>query len=1359
MPLVSLADLAHAGRDAYARFQDDDDVDTLSQAIRSLRIVNNHIQSPFVLADLGLYLHDRYGLAGNSSDLDEAILFESESLARIDPDDSSRARILNILGQCYSSRFELTLNPSDLQQAIAQIHLAVMETVRHDDEMAPEYLDHLLDLVATQTNHFANEVDMAATFDQIEDILNIGRNITQARHYDIIANLYYIKFQITSQLSDLSKAISHSQSALDATVNDTNYRAIRLTNLASYQLTLYESDFQGAVLQDALRHTREAVELARHNQDDAFPEKMTLALALHHNYEWTGRTDNLDEAIDLSLQVVNATGPEDTAWVERMKNVSIFLRARHKARSNIGDLTIAIDMLHQAMVDERLPIETQRGSAAILMDLLVDKFQATRSDQDFSLALTAYYIAMNLQPEGYATPEMMWNQRSAATEKASTLFRTRFEFSKEPQNIDMSISLARTFVPAEDSLDGNGCATSLALALWTDFRAHGEMGNLDEAVELATRIVQVQAPRGSNYLGGLSNLSAICQTRYDATGNEADLHTCLDSALKALDVMVPNGDVGLRITLLISASSAYISKAERYGDLENVQLAVRYASDAKDLAEDRMLDVDVSASLDLTLSQALALRYHHLQALEDLAEAAETLQHARATASEHFLFPTVLNNLGETLRLQFSRTRNAECLIDAIGALEEALVMASAKDPAKAMYRSNLSLSLYDLFQVTKESETLDSSIESSENAIQETNIGNTQLPERLNVNGCLYAARYELSNEDSDVTKAISQTQAAIDASPADSPQCASYYNNLGGYLMRRSLAREAKDKGTSQRSKEDMQASHQAYKHLLHMSGATPLERVLAGYSASSIAFNHGDLKGAQEMMQKAIEMLRKISPLALDRSDQEYALSGISGLSSYATSIALEAGCDASHVLQLQEAGRGIIASLTISARNDISDLEAQAPEIAAEYKKCRNLLSSQAPVSSLISERANSTGPHGMNRYELNKRLDTLEDKIRREVPGFANFQQSPSADALKKMANKGPVVSFNVSHIRSDAFIITQTDIISIPLPDLKEEDLTNNAKLFLEEPMITKGSLRTKNTRNTSLLGVLKWLWNVAVYPVLEALGIHQSPADKKLPRIWWTASGLMALMPIHAAGDHTSEAAPNIFDFVIPSYTTTLRALAYARETEWKPLRGADCEFAFIASPNNARSKAPLTVEESARELDDGVRQHCKTRVLLGPSKPETLEVLESCNAVYFGCHGESMSTQPCRSYLQLGTDDNSHLTIQEIQGSRHKKAQLAYLSACSTANVSARHLVDEVVHIAGAFSLLGFRQVVGTFWQAKNTAARVVAKRFYEELMLGDGGDEDCVARAYYAAVMEVRGSNVRDPLVWATFAHFGA
>ncbi|KAF5627036.1 TPR Domain containing protein [Fusarium sp. NRRL 52700] len=1126
-----------------------------------------------------------------------------------------------------------------------------------------------------------------------------------------------------------------------------------------YQLTLYESGQHGAILQDAIGHTREAIDLKSNSPDITLSLKIMLALALYYNYNETGHADDIDEAVELSMQVVTITGPQDTAWVERMKTLVVFVKARSQIRGNIEDLNIPIDLLQHAMTDESVPLETRRSSAVMAMPLLDDKYASTRADNDFSLALRAYDIAMDLEPKEDTASESIVRQRSLITEIASTIFRKRFEVSKDPQDIDRSISLARGFVRDGDPSHDIRCAAALALALWTDFRVRGDMEKLEEAFELMTRVAQCQPLSEEDYLDSLANLSAICQTRYNATGNEADLNTCLHSALKALDVKAPDGSVMLRVGLLITASSAYQSKADRYGDLESIQIAVRYASEARDLAADKTLDMDVSASLDVTLSQALIRRYHHQQILADISEAVKTLQHAKIIASEHFQYPIVLNNLGEALRVQFSRTGDVACLTDAIDALEDALASTSANDPTKGLYGSNLSLCLYDLFEVTKEHEILERSIEASENAIRNTNVGSAHLPDRLNNNGVLYAARFELTNMSSDMDRAISQTQAAIDASAPHNLQSAMYYNNLGRHLMRGSLARQSKNKERCKRSEEDMTASLQAYKQVLYMVGANPLWRARAGYSAASIAFNTGDLEGAEKLVEKAVDLLPKISPLALDRSDQEYALSDISGLSCYATSIALEAGSGASKALRIQESGRGVIAGLIISARNDISDLEASAPEIAAEYKECRDLLTTATTLPFPASGIANHTVAHGVDRYELNKRLDALEDRIRREVPGFANFQRPLSTDELRKLADKGPVISFNVSNVRSDALVITSTDINCVSLPNLTEEDLRNNAKLFLEKPKITRGGLSTKYFRNTSLLGILKWLWDVAVHPVLYALGIHQSPPGEKLPRVWWTASGLMALMPIHAAGDHTSEGAPSMFNFVIPSYTTTLRALAYARETDWKPLRGADTELTFIASPNNARSNTLLTVEESARELSDTVRQYCKTKTVLGPTKSDTLGILESCSAVYFGCHGQSVSTQPCRSFLQLGTDDDSHLSIQEIQGSRLRKAQLAYLSACYTANVSARHLVDEIVHIAGAFSLLGFRQVVGTFWEAKNTAARVVAKRFYEELMIGDGEDEDCVVRAYYTAVMELRASNIRDPLVWATFAHFGA
>ncbi|KAF5962242.1 CHAT domain-containing protein [Fusarium bulbicola] len=315
---------------------------------------------------------------------------------------------------------------------------------------------------------------------------------------------------------------------------------------------------------------------------------MMLALALYYNYGRTDRVDDIDEAIELSVQVVNATGPQDIAWVGRMKNLVVFVKSGSqcgmhsrgtymRAYDNIEDLNTPIDLVQHAMTDESAPLETRRSSAIMVMPLLDDKYSSTR------------------------------------------------------------------------------CVAVLAFALRTDFRVRGDMKKLDKAFDLITRVTQCRTLSVEDYLDGLCNLSAICQTRYNTRSNEDDLDTCLNSALKALDVEAPDGNVMLRVASLIAESSAYNSKAARYGDLENIQIAVRYTLEARELAADKALDIDVLAELDVALSQGLVRRYHHQQGLDDISEALETLQHPRTISSEHFQFPTVLNNLGETSRVKLSR--------------------------------------------------------------------------------------------------------------------------------------------------------------------------------------------------------------------------------------------------------------------------------------------------------------------------------------------------------------------------------------------------------------------------------------------------------------------------------------------------------------------------------------------------------------------------------------------------------------------------------------------------------------------------------------------------------------------------------
>jgi hypothetical protein len=148
----------------------------------------------------------------------------------------------------------------------------------------------------------------------------------------------------------------------------------------------------------------------------------------------------------------------------------------------------------------------------------------------------------------------------------------------------------------------------------------------------------------------------------------------------------------------------------------------------------------------------------------------------------------------------------------------------------------------------------------------------------------------------------------------------------------------------------------------------------------------------------------------------------------------------------------------------------------------------------------------------------------------------------SIEAMQACAVGGNVVVVNVSQLRSDVIIVLPTGIRMIHLPSLSAAD----AEIWIGKQW--HGLRSERGARNKEYAEFLKWLWEVCVKHVLDAIGYTKSVSIEYLSRIWWIGTGLASSMPFHAAGDYSPGSTENTFNHVISSYAPSIKALSYSR-------------------------------------------------------------------------------------------------------------------------------------------------------------------------------------------------------------------
>jgi hypothetical protein len=437
-------------------------------------------------------------------------------------------------------------------------------------------------------------------------------------------------------------------------------------------------------------------------------------------------------------------------------------------------------------------------------------------------------------------------------------------------------------------------------------------------------------------------------------------------------------------------------------------------------------------------------------------------------------------------------------------------------------------------------------------------------------------------------------------------------------------------------------------------------------ADLAEGMLAADRMDWPAALAAYTAALGQVQVLAWHGLDRDDRLHALTELPLLAEDAAAAALHAGFP-SRAVTLLEQGRGVLLSEAIGLRTDRSLIRRRAPELGASMDRIRAELDMltpgrypddtasrapqrQATVPADPSERtrpwqaALTAQQAAERRRGLARQWDELVEQARK-LPGMDDFLRPPAYRRLRAAADGGPVVIVNTSRYRCNALIVEpDTDEPRVVrLDGLSTADIARRAGELLGvvgpppdgDGAAQEMSVTERRAAIQSIDEILAWLWDVVAAPILDHLGLPApapdggrlpgatcDPADVNevpWPRMWWCPTGLLTLLPLHAAGRHRlatgsdqahtgpGRRAESVPDRVVCSYTPTLRALAEARIRDQNAADG----LLLVAVPFTADGADPLS--HALEEADCVLRHVPDATRLVGPdaTRDRVLEAL----------------------------------------------------------------------------------------------------------------------------------------------------
>lgn len=843
----------------------------------------------------------------------------------------------------------------------------------------------------------------------------------------------------------------------------------------------------------------------------------------------------------------------------------------------------------------------------------------------------------------------------------------------------------------------------LANALKLHARLADAPASDDESIDVfreAARISPANDPATSELL---INLGAALLRRFERGGSSEDL----DEGIKHLGAgagALADGEP--RRAALCHLANGLRLRFQQNGDLTDLNSAI-----SELIGVLGVLDSG-NPLLGTAVWQLSAATIEHVDATGEASQLRRVLRPiapaVRAMSPDDQSRAIALTGYATLLRRHFLHGAEAKVLDTAVTA-GEAAVEAATAEQRDAVLNSLIS-TLIGRFEHYGDSADLDRAAELTREAAKGDAAAQHAAWTQL---GIVSAHRFRTSSKMRDIEAAIELFDQALIAMPQNAPTRAGVAIHLGRALQTL-YQRSSRRRYYRWARKVLMEAAEQP--------NAPADQRLRAASLAGRICAQAHRWSEALESFELAVDLLPLVTRgkrvVASPTAQQRWAT-----IAADAAACALESG-EPERAVELLEHGQTAILADFLPTGGELGELHRTHPDLADEVVRVRRLL--DRPVDEPVL-----TGSD--DRMRLAHTWEALVAEIRAVQP--RHLLRTPFAE-LATAAQDGCAVLVNLSRYRSDALVIIAGRVLTVPLPNAKPETAAERAAELLAA---------AQEDDHQTLSDALDWTWDRIARPVMDRMGYLREPEPgTRWPRVWWSALGAMAFLPVHAATARTGEST---LDRVVSSYTPTLGCLLRAGK---RPVPAGGT--ALVAAGSS------LQVGRELPPQNQVLAQYWPSAEILsveGTSAAEMLQMLPQHPWLHVCEPSSQFPAQPAAGLLLDRESPQRPLGLVELGQVPLDEAEFGYLGQCATA---ADPPCGAAVSLPGALGFAGFTHVIGTLWEIDEDSAVQVHADVYAAVFGGEEYDTDRSAYALHNAARNLRARYPEEHCRWSAHVHIG-